>query len=114
MATAKQRSAARKNVKKAASAAKRTASAANSKPMVVPGARTETARVAPAPPTAQPSVPRPVVSAPAVAAGPNPADACKGRILFSKEMCLAENCVKPAAHNHPLCVEWREQVKMRQ
>jgi serine/threonine-protein kinase len=41
-------------------------------------------------------------------------DACKERVFLSKEFCLSENCEKPGARNHPLCVEWRNQKRLRE
>jgi hypothetical protein len=52
-------------------------------------------------------------SAPVVASGPSPVDACKDKIFLSREFCLAENCPKPGQRNHPLCVEWRKDVMLR-
>jgi eukaryotic-like serine/threonine-protein kinase len=49
-----------------------------------------------------------------VAAGPGPVDACRDKIFLSREFCLAENCKKPGQRSHPLCVEWREDVKLRE
>jgi hypothetical protein len=50
----------------------------------------------------------------ATAAAPNPADACKDRVFLGRELCLEEACVKPAARNHPLCVEWRRDKQLRE
>jgi serine/threonine-protein kinase len=61
----------------------------------------ETPRVSPAP------------AATTRAAG-NPVDACKGKMFIALEFCLSEQCDKPAARNHPMCVEWREQKKLRE
>jgi eukaryotic-like serine/threonine-protein kinase len=52
-------------------------------------------------------------SAPVVAAGPSPVDACKEKFFVMREFCLQENCPKPGQRNHPLCVQWREDVKLR-
>jgi eukaryotic-like serine/threonine-protein kinase len=31
-----------------------------------------------------------------------------------REFCLAEHCPKPGAFSHPLCVQWRADVKLRE
>jgi len=57
--------------------------------------------------------PRPV-PAPSLAPRVSPVDACKDRILLSREFCLAEQCEKPGTRNHPLCVKRREDAKLRE
>jgi eukaryotic-like serine/threonine-protein kinase len=59
--------------------------------------------------------PRPV-RAPSViaAAAPNPAETCGNKVFLSKEFCLAEQCDKPGAKNHPLCVQRRHDAKLRE
>jgi len=52
-------------------------------------------------------------SAPVVASGPSPVDACKEKFFVMREFCLQENCPKPGQRNHPMCVQWREDVKLR-
>jgi hypothetical protein len=64
-------------------------------------------------PTAAPRRDEPRVTT-APAAGPNPVDACRDKIFLSREFCLAEHCPKPALRGHPLCVQWREEVKLRE
>lgn len=41
-------------------------------------------------------------------------DACRDRVFLAKELCLAEQCEKPAARNHPLCVKRRDDIRMRE
>ena len=55
--------------------------------------------------------PRPA-SAPV--AGPSPVEACRDKIFLTREFCLAENCKKPGQRSHPLCIQWREDVKLRE
>jgi eukaryotic-like serine/threonine-protein kinase len=59
--------------------------------------------------------PRPV-RAPSVvvAAAPNLVETCRGKVFLSKEFCLAEECEKPGAKNHPLCVKRRQDAKLRE
>jgi eukaryotic-like serine/threonine-protein kinase len=59
--------------------------------------------------------PRPV-RAPSVvvAAAPNPVETCRDKVFLSKEFCLAEECDKPGAKNHPLCVKRRQDAKLRE
>ena len=47
-------------------------------------------------------------------AGTTLVESCKDKIFLAREFCLAENCKKPGQRNHPLCVEWREDVKLRE
>jgi eukaryotic-like serine/threonine-protein kinase len=44
----------------------------------------------------------------------SPVDQCKDKVLFSLEFCLAEQCDKPGARNHPLCVKRREEARVRE
>ncbi|MHB1121169.1 MAG: serine/threonine-protein kinase [Ramlibacter sp.] len=106
----------------AATAAKATPPAARTRPAAKPAptapAPADAPRVAtpePAPPAA-PEVrepPRPAPP-PARAAASNPADACRDKVFISRELCLAEQCDKPAARNHPLCVQRRADAKLRE
>jgi eukaryotic-like serine/threonine-protein kinase len=59
--------------------------------------------------------PRPV-RAPSVvvAAAPNAVETCRDKVFLSKEFCLAEECDKPGAKNHPLCVKRRQDAKLRE
>jgi eukaryotic-like serine/threonine-protein kinase len=70
-----------------------------------------------------PAEPPPIVrEAPRVSPSPaatartasSPVDACKGKMFIALEFCLSEQCDKPAARNHPMCVTWREQKKLRE
>jgi hypothetical protein len=79
--------------------------AASIAPVVEPPPRAPVVAVVPKREEARP--------APVVAAGPSPVDACKDKFFLSREFCLAENCKKPGQRSHPLCVEWREDVKLR-
>jgi serine/threonine-protein kinase len=44
----------------------------------------------------------------------SPADICKDKLFLLKEICLAEQCDKPAARTHPLCVQRRADAKLRE
>jgi serine/threonine-protein kinase len=67
------------------------------------------AAVAP-PPAHEPS--RPATGATASAA--SAVEACKDRVFLARELCLADVCEKPGARNHPLCVKWREDKRLRE
>jgi serine/threonine-protein kinase len=41
-------------------------------------------------------------------------DSCRDRNFVMREFCLAEQCDKPGARNHPLCVKRREDAKLRE
>lgn len=41
-------------------------------------------------------------------------DQCRDKFLIAKELCLAENCAKPGARNHPMCVRHREEARLRE
>ncbi|WP_337786100.1 serine/threonine-protein kinase [Ramlibacter lithotrophicus] len=88
------------------------------KPAPAAPAPVDTPRVAtpePAPSTAPEAreQPRPAPP-PARPAASNPADACRDKVFISRELCLAEQCDKPAARNHPLCVQRRADAKLRE
>jgi serine/threonine-protein kinase len=84
------------------------------KPKIVASALTpEPARpasVAP-PPVREPSKPASAAPVPAAA---NAVEACRDRVFFARELCLADVCDKPGARNHPLCVKWREDKRLRE
>ena len=93
------------------SAARRPLVAAKPKPsasMVVEVPRAPVVAVAPRREDAR------AAAAPVVAAGRSPVDGCKDKFFLTREFCLAENCKKPGQRSHPLCVEWREDVKLRE
>jgi serine/threonine protein kinase len=71
----------------------------------------ETPVAAPAPRVDEP---RPRPSAATAANAPSPVEQCRDRIFLSKELCLAEHCDKPGARNHPLCVQRREDIRLRE
>jgi serine/threonine protein kinase len=48
------------------------------------------------------------------AAAPSPVEICRDKIFLSKEFCLAEECDKPGARNHPLCVQRRRDATLRE
>lgn len=59
----------------------------------------------------------PTAAAPAPAAAPaqpsSPAQACEGRVLLGFQICMNEQCAKPAYSRHPVCVERRTMEKLR-
>ncbi|NMM08193.1 serine/threonine-protein kinase [Polaromonas sp.] len=56
---------------------------------------------------AAPAVPDEAVAlaAPRSAAATNPRQACEDRILIGFQICMAEQCAKPAFSRHPVCLE---------
>lgn len=54
-------------------------------------------------------------SAPPAGAAPagNPKQACEGRILLGFQICMSEQCAKPALAQHPACVERRAMEQRR-
>lgn len=101
----------------AASAPRLTASqlAARAKPKAsVPASAPVIAPVAPAPQAPAPvqrAETRPAsapAAAPAPVAAADPKDGCEGRLLLGYQICLSEQCAKPAFRSHPTCVERRE------
>lgn len=126
------RAASAAGVQAAASAAKRPASAPKPK-VVVPAPAPEPVRpvlVAPAPapvpapapasaaPPVQPrEVARPVAppaSAPSAPSAFALVDQCREKNFVMREFCLAEQCVKPGAASHPVCVKFRADAKLRE
>ena len=104
---------------KVAVAAAKPASTVKRPPAVVKAAPTpppavDNSRViaVPSPPPRR-EEPRPA-SAPAAVASASPVEACRDKVFLSKEFCLAEQCEKPGARNHPLCVKRREEIRMRE
>lgn len=110
----------------AAAASKPGTPAARPRPVAKPAATAaapaDTDRVATPEPAPSPApVPAPEMreqprpAAPPVrTAASNPADACRDKVFISRELCLAEQCDKPAARNHPLCVQRRADAKLRE
>ncbi|WP_096666678.1 serine/threonine-protein kinase [Polaromonas sp. AET17H-212] len=56
-----------------------------------------------------------VAPAPAAAAAQSsgPSQACEGRVLLGYQICMNEQCAKPAFSRHPVCVERRTMEKLR-
>ena len=64
---------------------------------------------APPPPIARP------IEQPAIPAGPSsPREACGSRIFIALALCMSEQCNAPQFHNHPQCVQLREQNRRRE
>lgn len=75
--------------------------------------------IPPPPPAATPRVdPEPQRTLPppvAVAGnGTQAVDQCQNKMFLAKELCLTENCAKPGARNHPMCVKHREETRLRE
>ncbi|WP_096697994.1 serine/threonine-protein kinase [Polaromonas sp. AER18D-145] len=49
----------------------------------------------------------------ATARSSSPAQACEGRVLLGYQICMNEQCAKPAYSRHPVCVERRTMEKLR-
>jgi serine/threonine-protein kinase len=100
---------------KPASASRRVATAA--KPKVAPALVVETTRAAAPVPVSVREEARPApatTTAAAAAAAASPVDQCKDKVFLSKEFCLAEQCAKPGTRNHPLCVQRRAEIRLRE
>ncbi|MBI5274836.1 MAG: serine/threonine protein kinase [Burkholderiales bacterium] len=119
----------------AASAAAAPASAPASKPASAasaprPVASRRTQVAAPTPTYVPPPVETPIIQQPVAVPAPQPVappqpvqpavnvlalvDQCASKVFLSKELCLAEQCDKPGARNHPLCVKRREDARLRE
>ncbi|MGC1174984.1 MAG: serine/threonine protein kinase, partial [Polaromonas sp.] len=71
------------------------------------------------PVAAKPAAETAAVAAGSEAAGPapaatNPKQACENRVLLGFQLCMNEQCAKPAFSKHPACVERRAMEKLRQ
>jgi serine/threonine protein kinase len=55
-----------------------------------------------------------VASTPTPVATSSAVEACKDKIFLSREFCLAEHCDKAGVRNHPLCVQRRDEAKLRE
>ncbi|MDP1567050.1 MAG: protein kinase [Polaromonas sp.] len=85
---------------------KEAVKSAPDKPVATTPAPTQ--RSAPVTATA-PADPVPVQGGPT-----DPKQACENRVLLGFQVCMNEQCARPRFKNHPVCVERREQEKMRQ
>jgi serine/threonine-protein kinase len=85
------------------------------KPKVQPAAPApvEASAPAPAPPPAQ-AAPKPAPAPSKPRAELAAVDACRDKVFVAREFCLSEACEKPGARNHPLCVEWRAEKRLRE
>ncbi|SFU97124.1 serine/threonine protein kinase [Polaromonas sp. YR568] len=52
-------------------------------------------------------------AAPATTAATGPRQACENRMLIGFQICMTEQCAKPAFANHPVCVERRAMEQRR-
>ncbi len=104
----------------AATASKPAKPAARPRPVAKPAAApapADTSRAAllePAPSAAPEVREQPRPAPPPRAAASNPADACRDKVFIWRELCMAEQCDKPAARNDPLCVQRRADAKLRE
>jgi serine/threonine-protein kinase len=84
------------------------------KPKVVPSAAPVEAAPPPPAPRVQPrEAPKPA-PVPSSASALAAVDACKDKVFFAREFCLSDNCDKAGARNHPMCVKWREEKRLRE
>ncbi|MES2633896.1 MAG: serine/threonine-protein kinase [Pseudomonadota bacterium] len=96
-----------------ASAVRRVASAP--KPRIVPSAPVaEPPRNFAVTPPLQVREENRAPSASGILNGPNPVEQCKDKMFLSREFCLAEHCDKAASRSHPLCVQRRADIKLRE
>jgi eukaryotic-like serine/threonine-protein kinase len=66
-------------------------------------------------PAPQPAKPEPQSAASAAAAAANAGvESCRDKSFVTREFCLAEQCAKAGTRNNPLCVQYREQVRLRE
>ncbi|MDI1274026.1 serine/threonine-protein kinase [Polaromonas sp.] len=95
--------------------AKVEAAPASVTPSVKRASPVRTDKPAPSRPAAGPEGAGAAVTAPAAApAQPSsPVQACEGRVLLGYQICMNEQCAKPAYSRHPVCVERRAMEKMR-
>jgi serine/threonine-protein kinase len=94
-----------------ASAARHTSAAAKPRaPVAAPPVATVQMPPAAAPPRQEPRV----VAVPVMATAPSPVEVCRDKVFLSREFCLADKCDKPGARNHPLCVQRRAEIKLRE
>jgi eukaryotic-like serine/threonine-protein kinase len=102
--------------KKAPNASTRTAKSVP--PPLEPAPRVAVAPPPP-PPRADPEQPAPPAPRPATPAvvgnaGLHAVEQCRDKFFLARELCLAEHCAKAAARSHPLCVRYREEVRLRE
>jgi len=99
-----------------AGAAQKAASAAREPAADPSPVATGTSAAAPPPVTAPRPPPAKPAAAAVAAAAPAPADpaqACTGRVLLGYQVCLNQQCAKPAFASHALCEERRAAEKLR-
>ena len=64
--------------------------------------------------TAPPAASTPQSAAPAMSnAAANPRQACEDRLLLAFQVCMANQCAKPAFSQHPLCMERKKAEQRR-
>ena len=67
--------------------------------------------VAPPPPSSPEKTVTPVAAPAAVATSPR--QACEDRVLIGFQICMRDQCAKPAFANHPMCVERKAMEQQR-
>jgi serine/threonine protein kinase len=96
--------------RKAASAAKKTAPPS---PLTQPDEAVAPATPAPSAPRESALAQRPP-PAPVQPRSPPPSETCKDKIFLSLQLCLQEECAKPASRNAAVCVKFREEARIRE
>jgi eukaryotic-like serine/threonine-protein kinase len=108
---------AKRNTVASAESAKKSGNT-SAKTAKLAGAPAESTRVAvTTTPHSEPETPRPSAPAvPAVVANASlqAVDQCKEKFYLMRQLCLAEHCDKAGARGHPLCVRYREEVRVRE
>jgi eukaryotic-like serine/threonine-protein kinase len=109
---------AKRNAVASAESAKKSGntSARTAKPASPPAESTRVAVTATSPHSEQ-EAPRPSATAtPAVVANASlqAVEQCKDKFYLMRQLCLAEQCDKAGARNHPACVRYREEVRVRE
>jgi len=46
--------------------------------------------------------------------GSSAVEACRDKMFLTREFCLSDACEKPGARNHPMCVRWHEEKRLRE
>nr|WP_279343660.1 serine/threonine-protein kinase [Variovorax terrae] len=75
--------------------------------------RSEGAKPVPAPVRREAESKAATLVAGASAPAASPRDACENRLLLAFQICMAEQCAKPAFQSHPICVERQEMDRKR-
>jgi serine/threonine protein kinase len=93
--------------------AKKSASTTKAAPVQEPVRTTAVMTTARGDPDVAPARPAPPPVA-STGAGYQAVDQCREKVFLMLELCLAEHCGKQGARSHPLCVRYREEVRLRE